>query len=438
MRFSLTHLVIFAALMAAGSATVVASCQTAKGKHSVFQSARTQPDYAPDEMLVGFDSDASAERVTDQLLELGIVKIETRIPQINVVLYRLLPGTTLASAMKMLTGVPGIDFSEPNYFRSTCGGPPNDTYWGQQYAPKKVQVDLAWPLSQPKRSCVIAIVDTGVDSTHPDLVDKILRDSSGRVVSYNALTKKSAALDDYGHGTHVAGIAAAEVNDGKGVAGIAGWPQGRNQDTFTKILPIKVLDKNGDGGAAWIADGITQAAELGANVINLSLGGAEMSNAEQRAITYACTDHQCVVVCAAGNNSSSSRFYPAACDHCISVGATDSNDKLAALSDYGAWVMTVAPGVDIISTFPTYHVTMNDQGARRSYEFMSGTSMASPLVAGEAALLLEQSPGLSNPQVMALITHSANTDKYTPYSGRKISSTGGRVNIYRSLKAATP
>src|SRR5262249_6312369 len=159
-----------------------------------------------------------------------------------------------------------------------------------------------------------------------DLTNKILRDASG-IVGFNSFkNKRDDALDDYGHGTHVAGIAAAQSNNGTGIAGIAGWSGQPGSDAQSvKIMPVKVLDNTGSGTSASVASGITWAADHGARVINLSLGGSSSDSTQANAVAYAWSKG-CVIVAAAGNWSTSDMFYPAGYTNVISVAATDSTD----------------------------------------------------------------------------------------------------------------
>jgi thermitase len=351
-------------------------------------------------------------------------------PRLQVLRVRLKPGGTVVAAIERLQKQPGVLYAEPNNLVRALATP-NDPYYGDQYAPQKVQANLAWDIWNPQAQAVIAIVDTGIDSSHPDLTNKIYRDASG-IVGYNALTGvRSNAFDENGHGTHCAGVAAAEINNGVGIAGIAGWnPNVVNSNSYIKLMPVKALDADGSGSDASVADGIVWAADHGAKVISLSLGSSGSSTTLSNAVQYAW-NRGCVIVAAAGNESTSLRSYPGAYTNVISVAATDTNDRLTSFSNYGTWVRVTAPGSQILSTTPTYDT---GQGLFLDYDFLSGTSMATPHVAGEAALILSQAPSLTNSQVSTLIT--ANVDAYTPYFGRTIATGAGRINIYKALLAA--
>jgi subtilisin family serine protease len=385
----------------------------------------------PDELLVGV---APVDLSTDApAADRSIGAVLGSNPDLGVMRVRVARGFTLAQAAARLRARKDVTYVEPNgIYRATAT--PNDPSFSSQYAPKKVQADLAWSIWTPKAQVNIAVVDTGVDYNHPDLTNKILR-VNGAVVGYNAIGSNARsgnttdAIDDQGHGTHCAGIAAAQVNNGIGVAGIAGWSGGTTSDVSTKIIPVKVLASDGSGTDATGAQGITWAANNGAKVISLSVGGGG-STTLSNAVAYAWSKG-CVLVAAAGNESTSGYSYPAAYPNVISVAATDSSDTLASYSNYGSWVKVAAPGSAIYSTLPT---VSTGSGFGTNYGSLSGTSMATPLVAGEAALILAHNPALTNSQVNSFIT--AYVDPYTPYSGRTIASGAGRVNVYRALQAA--
>ncbi|KUO97388.1 S8 family serine peptidase [Ferroacidibacillus organovorans] len=225
----------------------------------------------------------------------------------------------------------------------------------------------------------LAVIDTGIDLTHPDLQGNIARDTSGNVLGYNFVAGTNEPSDDNGHGTHVSGIAAAVTNNALGVAGIS--------FNTVQIMPIKVLDANGAGATSMIADGILFAADHGADVINLSLGGSNYSQTLQNAISYAW-NKGLAIVCAAGNNGSSAPDYPAGCNYALSVAALDQTGQPAFFSNSGEDLGIAAPGVAYLSTMPTYTVTLNSYGYENNYDALSGTSMAAPVVSGLCAALI--------------------------------------------------
>ncbi len=282
---------------------------------------------------------------------------------------------------------------------------PNDPHYGEQWHLPSVSAPQAWDITTGSSGVTIAVVDTGVDYTHPDLKGKCLP-------GYNFVDRSSDPMDDHGHGTHVAGIAAAVGNNSTGVAGV---------DWKARILPVKVLDAQGSGYDSDVAAGIRYAADHGAKVINLSLGSPDYSYTLEEAVNYAY--NQGAVVVAASGNSGSSVNYPAACDRAIAVGALDSGDKLAYFSCQGPEIDLVAPGVSILSTLPG------------SYGKMSGTSMASPVVAGCASLVLAANPGYSPAQVKKALEAGATDLGPTGFDNGY---GNGKVNAYAALGTGAP
>lgn len=280
---------------------------------------------------------------------------------------------------------------------------PNDPQFVSQWGLAKIQAPGAWDTTHGGVSVDIAIIDTGVNSSHPDLAGRI-------VASVNCTISSSCpnftTSDPDGHGTHVAGIAAATTNNLVGVAGTS-W-EGR-------LMSVKSLDDNGSGYYSWIANGIYWAANNGAEVINLSLGGSSSSTTLKNAVDYAW-NKGVVIVAAAGNSGRSWATYPAYYTNAIAVAATDVNDNRANFSNYGSWVDVAAPGVSILSTYLS------------SYDYFSGTSMSTPFVTGLAALLKGQNPSWSNSQIRNQIESTADAISGTGYYWAK-----GRINACNAV-----
>jgi thermitase len=235
-----------------------------------------------------------------------------------------------------------------------------------QWGMVRIGAPAAWDQSRGS-GVKVAVVDTGADLDHPDLAGRLDTTSD-----YDFVNGDPTAEDDHGHGTHVAGIIGATLNNGAGVAGVA------NRCT---VLPLKALDSDGSGYDSDVADAIRWAADHGASVVSLSLGGG-YSSAIEAAVQYAAGS-DCVVVAAAGNSSGYGVSYPAACPNVIGVGSTDSSDSRSSFSSYGPGVDIAAPGSWIYSTIVG------------GYGYMSGTSMSTPLVAGVMALVRAQNPAWS-------------------------------------------
>jgi thermitase len=325
------------------------------------------------------------------------------IPQLGVVRLKIPRGVDEGQAAGAFKRNASVQYAEPEYVASAVAAP-NDPYFtgGFQWNLAKVQASSAWDVTTGSPSVVVAILDTGVDLSHPDL--------QGKVVASVNFTDSSTASDVNGHGTHVAGIVGAATNNGQGVAGL-----GYN----TSVMNVKVMGDNGTGSFFAVAQGVVWAADHGARVVNMSLG-AEFGNATlEDAVNYAW-GKGVVVVAAAGNGGSSTPFYPAAYANVIAVASTDMFDKLAPLSDYGDWVDVAAPGGNIYSTLPN-----------NNYASLSGTSMASPHVAGLAGLVFAtvtdtNSNGYVNDEVRSCI------ERYTDNIG--VAGIGsGRINAFKSV-----
>lgn len=303
----------------------------------------------------------------------------------------------VADTVNQLQLNPEVQYAEEDHVVSVTVSP-NDVYFNNQWNLAKINAPDAWGKTRGSSSITVAILDTGVDDTHPDLAGRVIK-------SANFTGDGSGDLN--GHGTHVAGIAAAVTDNSQGVASVSfGSP---------KLLSVKVLGNNGYGYYSWIAEGIIWAADNGANIINMSLAGYQPSQLLQDAIDYAW-NKGVVVVAAAGNHGSSTPVYPAYNNNVLSVAATDENDSKASFSGYGSWVDLAAPGVSIISTY------------KGGYAYLSGTSMATPLVAGLAALVKSESLNLSNQEITNKLNSTAD----------KISGTGsfwtyGRINACKAV-----
>ncbi|MBT2288098.1 peptidase S8 [Paenibacillus albidus] len=284
--------------------------------------------------------------------------------------------------------------------------PPNDLLFSAyQWNLPAIETEQGWSLSKGSEDVIVAVVDTGVQASHPDLKGQLL-------AGYNAIASGGTPDDDVGHGTHVSGIIGALVNNSEGVAGIS-W--------YNKIMPVKALDNSGAGTTYSVAEGIIWAADHGAKVINLSLGNYADSQFLHDAIKYAY-DRDIVLVSAAGNDNTERPGYPAAYEEVLAVAATNASREKATFSNYGDYIDVTAPGESIASTY------MGSQ-----YAALSGTSMASPHVAALAGLIRSLNPALTNQEVMELMcsnTIDLGTPGHDKYYG------WGQVDIYKTLQAA--
>ena len=380
--------------------------------------AHSQPAVVAGEVLVGLVDGSDSGKVIGPL-----VSRQRKLRGLRAYRARLRPGLIPESAMAKLREHPAVTYVEPNWVRGLHAEPDDPSYSAAQYGPGRIQADRAWDIWKPMRTTVIAIVDTGIETGHADLANIVLRDAAGTAIGYNAIAPAVIPADDHGHGTHVAGIAAAEINNGIGIAGVAGWnPNIPGSSSYVKLMPIKVLNSAGSGNDADIAEGITWAVDHGANVISMSLGSPSFSATLNGAVQYAWS-RGVVVIASAGNSGGAGKNYPAGFDNVLSVAATDSTDTLTYFSTVGSWVDIAAPGLSIYSTY-----------RGQSYATMSGTSMSSPHVAGGAAALLAQNPFLTNAHVVDILrTH---VDPYHPYSGRTLGPGAGLLNVFRAVKAA--
>jgi subtilisin family serine protease len=279
---------------------------------------------------------------------------------------------------------------------------PNDPSLNLQWGLDAVNAYEAWDITGGSHEVVVAILDTGIDWTHPDIAPNIWSDSDG-YHGYNFIANNRIPMDDnvnsydgnvwvpgtntY-HGTHVAGVVGAAMNNGIGVAGIS----------QVRLMAVKVMNESGEGTDSTVASGIHWAVDHGAHIITMSLGVEGTSSVLSNAVADA-SESNVVMVAASGNSGSSLVSYPAAYPAVIAVGAVDNTLLRASFSNYGAGLDIMAPGVMIYST----------QGGGAYYQNLAGTSTAAPFVAGVAALMLTMNPALT-PVEIGLHINSTATD----------------------------
>lgn len=359
----------------------------------------TSRPFVPGELVLSFAPGAEGD---------DVVRLQT---MWNVRLVRTLYGSaaqlwsvpegqeeTLADALESDRAV---RYAEPNYLYGALLAP-NDPSFGSQWALAKIHSTAAWDLETGSGDVIVAVIDTGIDESHPDLAAKI-------VAGHDFVDADADPHDLNGHGTHVAGIAAASTDNSVGIAGM---------DWGARIMPIRVLGADGSGSGVAITEGITWAYQHGADVLNLSLGGTSFSQAMQDAV-QAAHDAGALVVAAMGNYRSygNPTSYPAAYADVMAVAATAPDDTYSYYSQYGPHCDISAPGGEmgylhdpdgILSTMPTYVAYMNTEYSNfQNYDRLQGTSQASPLVAGLAALVRARAPTLGPDDVQELIERTA-------------------------------
>ncbi len=332
------------------------------------------------------------------------------------------PAATLSRTLAAWRKQPGVDFVELDSEVHALGVPNDPGYLGRQYGHQLVGAETGWELWQPQGTAILAVLDSGADLNHPDLRPSLLTDDGGRVIGFNAIQQTQLPQDDHGHGTHVSGIALAAANNGLGIAGLASHHPNQPSDAVgVRLMPVKVLNSRAGGRQSDVANGITWAADHGADVINMSLGGDEFSETVARAVDYAYRKGV-VVIAAAGNSGASSPVYPAGYLHVTAVAATDPQDRLADYSNWGAGIDVCAPGSSIFST-----------GIGGGFLLQSGTSMAAPMVSAAAAMLRSQRLDLDPDTTAQLIVDQ--TDAVTLRPGRSLPAGVGRMNLAAALQA---
>jgi subtilisin family serine protease len=387
------------------------------------------PRYAPGQVLVRFKPSVSTQFVNATLARYDTKKIK-KISHLNLYQVRIPDWASVEDMAYALSQNPQVVYAAPNYI-ARITATPNDTLFRYQYALNNTGQEVGAPGSPSGKSkadikatagwgetmgmaeTVIAILDSGVDFEHPDIKNKVI--SRGR----DFANEDWDATDDNGHGTYVAGIAAADTNNDDGIAGVA-WN--------CRILPVKVTDAE---GVAWyddVIEGILWAADNGAHIINISLGGDAPDDSLRDALSYA--HEKGLVIAASAGNDNTAVFYPAAYDaYCLAVAATDYNDARMSWSCFGPEVDVAAPGERVLSIVPIWYWGPD----YLPYAFGSGTSSSAPHVAGLAALIKGLKPWLTADEIMNVIRYSSDDVNSGEHSGKDDYIGYGRINMEKAL-----
>lgn len=435
--------------------------------------APKKPEFVPGQILVKFRPDISAQAMESAMLEVKAQRVAA-FSEIRVQQLILGEDIKVEEAVKKLAALPNVEYAEPNYIYHTMGRPDDPNFsqlWGMDNTGQTggtVGADIkalsAWDITTGNGTVLVGVIDTGVDFTHEDLAmniynnpgedawsnpndpstgNKVDDDGNGKVddwKGWNFIANNNNSYDDNMHGSHCAGTIGAIGNNGKGVAGV-NWT--------VKIMPLKFLDSGGSGDTSDAVDAIIYAANMGVKILSNSWGGGGYSQALKDAIDYA-NSKGVLFVAAAGNdgtNNDVSPNYPSNYDspNVLAVAASDDKDQRALWgsgggeddepcgfvcsnamaatpgSNYGKnTVDLAAPGKGILSTVPG-----------NSYRSLSGTSMATPHVAGAAALLLAKSSGLTPLDLKNYLMNSV--DKLPAF--KDITVSGGRLNVYTALQS---
>jgi len=366
-------------------------------------------NYVLGEVLLTFSDKVSPSVAGTRLNDLS-VSVLAYSPQANLVRVQVPIGDE-AAMIDTLSQRADVAYVGYNYYIQ-AQVEPDDPYYqnGTQWALSKIDASTAWQLSSSGKGVTIAIADSGLDLYHEEFTQTII------ITGPNYVNPNTLPLDDYGHGTHVAGIIAATANNGVGVAGVSGQ---------AKIMPLKVLDHAGDGKLSSLVDAVYYAVDQGADIINMSIGikGSKWPCEADitplaKAFEYA-DQHGVLLVGASGNANQNGVYCPATLDTVIAVGSTTRFDGRSGFSNYGDRLDVVAPGSSIYSTKPN------------SYGSLNGTSMATPHVSGLAALIWSFRPDLTHTEVRQIIETTVD-DLGEP--GKDEFFGWGRINAGRALR----
>jgi thermitase len=335
-------------------------------------------EYVPDRVLVGFKPGTPGHAIAAAHAAAGAQR-EWRIERVGIDIMRVPKGRTVVGLIKMYEKNPNVAFAEPDYIVTATGVTPDDPHYPDQWGLPVVNAAAAWNVTTGSSDVTVAVLDTGIDMAHPDLEGRVLD-------GYNFINGDADASDDHGHGTLIAGIVGANSNNGVGVTGL---------DWEARLLPVKVLDQDGNGPTSAIAQGIMYAADRGANVLNMSFSSPEESHTLAEALGYAY-ELGATLVASRGNTATDDPRYPASYENVIAVGSISSATDLSFFSSYGEDVSVVAPGQGIYTT-----------SLGGGYLRPAGTSMSAAFVSGLAAMLAGLDPSLSPAEIQDIMQRTA-------------------------------
>lgn len=397
--------VLVGLVLAVGGVTALALSQAATQPAETSEPPRIMPaisaeDLAAEQIIIRYKPNADLEALRQQYDALGAGKQDELVNlRMNVI---KVPKLARAAVIKALSSNPNIEFVEADSVQSVDVTTPNDPEYSQQWAWTKTQTNLAWDTAKGSPDMVVAVIDSGINFDHPEFAGKT-------VAGIDYVNNDNDPTDDNKHGTAVSGVIAALTNNGVGVASGC-WN--------CRIMPVKVMGNDGKGATSNIVKGIQYAADKGAKIINMSIGGSGTSAAQESAIKYAA-GKGAVLVASAGNNGNDEPQRPAIYPETISVAATDQADKLTSYSSFGPHIDIAAPGQARTAAHdgPTY-ITIN------------GTSFSAPTVSAIIGLLWSAVPNATPAQLRDAIQTTTE-----PCCEGKIA--GGRINAAKALAKLT-
>lgn len=433
--------------------------EVAAARGSGPEDSQAEPERVPGDVIVGFEEGVSESERNEVLAKIGAIE-EDEFEEIDAELVEVEPGE-VDEAIKKLEDDPRVSYAEPNFIVTADTHPtnpvnsPNDTsfheLWGLHntgqvvngvtgVADADIDAPEAWGVTKGSSSVTVGVIDSGVDFTHPDLAgaqwinpgedclscrtDGVDNDLNGLVDDWRGwdfVNNDNNPFDDNGHGTHVAGTIGGVGDNATGVVGV-NWT--------TRIMALKFLSAAGSGTTANAIKAVDYASTKGAGVTNNSWGGGGFSQALLDAIRNADVKDS-LFVAAAGNdgvNADTSPHYPSSYDapNVVSVAATTSSDLRASFSNYGKKTVDLgAPGANIFSTYPG-----------NTYRYLSGTSMATPHVAGAAALIKAAFPSASDLGIKTLLLRSVDPNTALSTTGFTPVATGGRLNVNTAVSCS--